>query len=339
MGIKNWTVTAESTKSAAAREQYLNDINHKNHKNTERIFSVWGSVDTTANIIRNAEKRRLETALKGKGGRPPSEAMEFVLTLPKGIRPDEKQWKEMCKKVVVDIANRMNISAREFNDITRAIVHQQEQTGKRGSGDHMHLVLGKFTNSGKYLPDLQRKGVLHTIKVSFNAAVFNVMGIDHSTYIAQKNYEGVAKKKAPQWKVKAAREREALNEKEQQLNQKNNDLGIKEMDLYFKGADLEEREKELGKQTKYTTMLAKLGIYLKKLDDAFVEGNERQYKRQLNRANKQIREIAQEEEAAFIDTPELQVATKDINQKIERFNEQSGEKLKHIPIDTKKAPK
>ncbi|MGL1339835.1 hypothetical protein ACSTJQ_25155, partial [Vibrio parahaemolyticus] len=99
MGIKNWTVTAESTKSAAAREQYLNNINHKNHKNTERIFSVWGSVDTTANIIRNAEKRRLETSLKGKGGRPPSEAMEFVLTLPKGIRPDEKQWKKMCKKV------------------------------------------------------------------------------------------------------------------------------------------------------------------------------------------------------------------------------------------------
>ncbi|MGL1339832.1 hypothetical protein ACSTJQ_25140, partial [Vibrio parahaemolyticus] len=239
---------------------------------------------------------------------------------------------------VVDIANRINISAGEFNDITRAVVHQQEQTGKRGSGDHMHLVLGKFTNSGKYLPDLQRKGVLHTIKLSFNAAVREVMGVDHRTYEAKKNYEGVAKKKAPQWKVKAAREREALNEKEQQLNQKNNDLGIKEMDLYFKGADLEEREKELGKQTKYTTMLAKLGIYLKKLDDAFVEGNERQYKRQLNRANKQIREIAQEEEAAFIDTPELQAAANDINQKIERFNEQSGEKLQHIPIDTKKAP-
>ncbi len=338
MGIKNWTVTAQSTKSAAAREQYLNNMSHKNHKNTERIFSVWGSVDTTANIIRNAEKRRLETSLKGKGGRPPSEAMEFVLTLPKGIRPDQTQWKKMSQKVVIDIAKRIDIPPEEFVGITRAVVHQQEQTGKRGSGDHMHLVLGKFTNSGKYLPDLQRKGVLHTIKVSFNAAVREVMGVDHSTYEAKKNYEGVAKKKAPQWKTKAAREHEALNEKEQQLNQKNNDLGIKEMDLYFKGADLEEREKELDKQTKYTTMLAKLGIYLKKLDDAFVEGNERQYKRQLNRANKQIREIAQEEEAAFIDTPELQAAAKDINQKIERFNEQSGEKLEHIPIDTKKAP-
>lgn len=338
MGIKNWTVTAQSTKSAAAREQYLNNMSHKNHKNTERIFSVWGSVDTTANIIRNAEKRRLETSLKGKGGRPPSEAMEFVLTLPKGIRPDQTQWKQMSQKVVIDIAKRIDIPPEEFVGITRAVVHQQEQTGKRGSGDHMHLVLGKFTNSGKYLPDLQRKGVLHTIKVSFNAAVREVMGVDHSTYEAKKNYEGVAKKKAPQWKTKAAREREALNEKEQQLSQKNNDLGIKEMDLYFKGADLEEREKELDKQTKYTTMLAKLGIYLKKLDDAFVEGNERQYKRQLNRANKQIREIAQEEEAAFIDTPELQAAAKDINQKIERFNEQSGEKLEHISIDTKKAP-
>lgn len=338
MGIKNWTVTAQSTKSVAAREQYLNNMNHKNHKNTERIFSVWGSVDTTANIIRNTEKRRLETSLKGKGGRPPSEAMEFVLTLPKGIRPNQAEWKKMSQKVVIDIAKRIDIPPEEFVGITRAVVHQQEQTGKRGSGDHMHLVLGKFTNSGKYLPDLQRKGVLHTIKVSFNAAVREVMGVDHSTYEAKKNYEGVAKKKAPQWKTKAARDREALNEKEQQLNQKNNDLGIKEMDLYFKGADLEERKKELSKQTKYTTMLAKLSIYIKKLDDAFVEGNERQYKRQLNRANKQIREIAQEEEAAFIDTPELQAAKQNINQKIERFNEQSGEKLEHISIDTKKAP-
>ncbi|HAS6300028.1 TPA: hypothetical protein I7229_22630, partial [Vibrio vulnificus] len=184
MGIKNWTVTAQSTKSAAAREQYLNNMSHKNHKNTERIFSVWGSVDTTANIIRNAEKRRLETSLKGKGGRPPSEAMEFVLTLPKGIRPDQTQWKKMSQKVVIDIAKRIDIPPEEFVGITRAVVHQQEQTGKRGSGDHMHLVLGKFTNSGKYLPDLQRKGVLHTIKVSFNAAVREVMGVDHSTYEA-----------------------------------------------------------------------------------------------------------------------------------------------------------
>ncbi|EGR3441943.1 hypothetical protein DMX23_24720 [Vibrio parahaemolyticus] len=332
-------MTAQSTKSAAAREQYLNNKNHKNHKKTEAILNIWGGVDSTANIIRNAEHRRLDTLKKGKGGRPPSEAMEFVLTLPKGIRPSQEQWQKMCKKVVTDIAAKLNIHPREFNGVARAVVHQQEQTGSKGSGDHMHLMMGKFTNSKKYLPDLQRKGVLHTIKVSFNAAVRDVMGVDHSTYEANKNYEGVAKKKAPQWKVKAAREREALNEKEQQLNQKNNDLGMKEMDLYFKGADLEEREKELGKQTKYTTMLAKLGIYLKKLDDAFVEGNERQYKRQLNRANKQIREIAQEEEAAFIDTPELQAATQNINQKIERFNEQSGEKLKHIPIDTKKAPK
>lgn len=338
MGIKNWTVTMQSTKSAAAREIYFFNKNDKNHKKTEAFLNIWGGADSTANIIRNSEHRRLDTLKKGKGGRPPSEAVEFVLTLPKGIRPSQEQWKKMCTMVVKDIATKLKISPQELNGVGRAVVHQQEQTGVKGSGDHMHMMLGKFTNTRKYLPDLQRKGVLHTVKVSFNAAVFNVMGIDHSTYIAQKNYEGVAKKKAPQWKVKAAREREALNEKEQQLNQKNNDLGIKEMDLYFKGADLEEREKELGKQTKYTTMLAKLGIYLKKLDDAFVEGNERQYKRQLNRANKQIREIAQEEEAAFIDTPELQAATQNINQKIERFNEQSGENLEYIPLDTKKAP-
>ncbi|MDL2040759.1 hypothetical protein MT367_23365, partial [Vibrio parahaemolyticus] len=100
--------------------------------------------------------------------------------------------------VVKDIATKLKISPHELSGVGRAVVHQQEQTGVKGSGDHMHMMLGKFTNSGKYLPALQRKGVLHTIKVGFNAAVREVMGIDHSTYIAQKNYEGVAKKKAPQ---------------------------------------------------------------------------------------------------------------------------------------------
>ncbi|MDL2018663.1 hypothetical protein MT365_22925, partial [Vibrio parahaemolyticus] len=80
MGIKNWTVTAQSTQSAAAREIYFFNKNDKNHKKTEAFLNIWGGVDSTANIIRNAEHRRLDTLKKGKGGRPPSEAVEFVLT-------------------------------------------------------------------------------------------------------------------------------------------------------------------------------------------------------------------------------------------------------------------
>ena len=207
MSIKNWTVTTESTKSARAREIYLNDPTHSNHENTENIINIAGSERTTLNIIRTCEAYKLEMAKKRKGGRPPTEAMEFCLNLPKGIRPTKEQWQKMIKGVLMDVGETLNVNVKnELLPIFRAVVHQQNQDkSKRGTGDHCHIVIGKFTPSGRYLRDLQKKGVTYCIKQSFNMQMLNVMGIDHATYIPEKRYRGHAKKRVPQWKVAAAR--------------------------------------------------------------------------------------------------------------------------------------
>ena len=220
MAIKNWTVTVESTKSVTAREIYLHDTHHANHKHTEKIIDVVGSKDTMISINRNCVSYNLTNALKRRGGRPASPALEFVFTLPKGdqFRPTQEQWKDMIVPVLVDMYRSAGYKGdiRGLVGMVRAVVHQQANNGARGTGDHIHVVCGKFTHDGQYLRDLQRKSVLNVAKQRFNKAVYDTLGIDHNTYVAEKKYKGTAKKRAPQWKVKAARINDLLKKKKEQ---------------------------------------------------------------------------------------------------------------------------
>lgn len=218
--LKNWTVITESTKSVLAREHYLNNAKHKNHLNTEAILSIFGSENTSLNIIKNCNKYSLQQAYKRKGGRPPTPALEFVYSLPKGIRPTPEQWREMLNHIMCNLAKSIGVRPKELAPITRAVVHQQNQSSEiRGSGDHLHLLLGKFTNDLTYLRDLQRKSTTRLMKQAFNTAMLDVMNIDHLTYIPQKNYLGHAKKRSPQWKVKAARQHQKIEDKANETTQ------------------------------------------------------------------------------------------------------------------------
>nr|AKN36850.1 hypothetical protein [Vibrio tasmaniensis] len=212
-------MTVESARSSAAREIYLNDSKHANHKKTEAIISVIGSRKTSININANMEAYKLATALKRKGGRPPTPAMEFVFSLPKreDLRPTKEQWETMIVEVVKSMAVSMEINTEELTGIVRAVAHQQEQDDTKGTGDHCHVVIGKFTNNGKYLRALQKKGVIHASKLAFNKAVRDVMGVDYTTYRAEQNYN--SKKRAPIWKVKAARAMEEVEAASKLLNQ------------------------------------------------------------------------------------------------------------------------
>ncbi|CAH0530510.1 hypothetical protein CTH30272_02847 [Allocatenococcus thiocycli] len=216
MAIKNWTVTVESVKNINAREIYLNDKNHPNHKKTENIISVFGNEVTSLNINYQCEKYKLKQAMKRKGGRPPTPGMEFVFTLPKQIRPSPEQWRNILKRVIHNIACSLGVPSTEFNGIVRAVVHQQAQDQERGAGDHMHVIIGKYTNNGLYLRELQKRGVIRTSKLSFNDAVKKELGISNYDYIPTKNYENSAKKRVPKWVVKQAREKEKIEEQKKQ---------------------------------------------------------------------------------------------------------------------------
>ena len=213
--IKNWTVVAETTKSVIAREIYLKNTEHSNHINTERIISLFGDETHSLNMLRNCESYKLKGALKKKGGRPPTAAIEFMFSVPKGIRPTELQWKRMFSYMMRDLSQCLSVPPKQLAPIVRAVLHQQTQDlTKKGSGDHIHVVIGKFTENGMYLRDLQRKVALRVLKESFNVSMLNIVGVNHATYEAIKPYKGLAKKRAPQWVVHAARTKEQSEIKE-----------------------------------------------------------------------------------------------------------------------------
>lgn len=219
--LKNWTVITESAKCVLAREKYLNDVKHKKHRNTEAILNLFGSEETSLNIMRNCNKYTLQQASKRRGGRPPTPAIEMVFALPKGIRPSSHEWRRILNIIMRNLASSLEATGKDLAQITRAVVHQQAQSQEvRGSGDHLHLLLGKFTNDLVYLRDLQRKSTTRLVKQAFNTAILEVMNIDHRSYKPQKNYRGQAKRRAPQWVVKAARRNQEIDNKENETTQR-----------------------------------------------------------------------------------------------------------------------
>ena len=265
MGIQNWTVIAQSTKSAAAREIYLLDANHRNHKRTEAILNVYGNKEQTLNIIRNTERHKLKTAEKRRGGRPPSEGCEFVLAFPKSIRPTDQQWREIFRRIIPTIANSCDVRKSDLKHICRAVVHKQQQDGRKGSGDHLHLLLGKFTNKGQYLRKLQHRSTLKQIKQSFNLAALEVLGINNETYQAEQTYH--SKKRAPHWQVMAARAYEEVEARAQNLERS------------------EDEKREL------LRVMNRLYVQSEKLVEAYDQGDKKQLNRQANRVSKSLEDL------------------------------------------------
>ncbi|MDH5932666.1 hypothetical protein [Vibrio splendidus] len=209
--LKNWTVITEATRDVIAREHYLMNASHRNHRQTENIINIHGSEKQSLNILRNCERYKLKQAAKRKGGRPPTQSVEFVCTLPKGIRPDENQWRQILKILMVNLASHLNVSTHQLSSIVRAVVHRQQQAKTvKGSGDHMHIVVGKFTEDLTYLSELQRKSTTRLFKSAFNTAVLEAVGVDNRVYKPLKPYSGEARKRVPTWQVKSARKQEDL---------------------------------------------------------------------------------------------------------------------------------
>lgn len=312
MALKNWTVTAEGIDSGSARERYFFDRKHKNHRTTTGYIDVHGSPDTSLNITANAERYRLQTALKGKGGRPPKEAQEFVLTFPKGlVRPSKEQWKEILKRVINDIAPTIGVKASTFNNLCRAVAHQQDENVKGGTGDHMHVELGKFTDDGKYLRKLSSRSVLYKMKCSFNVAALEVLGVNHATYEPVKKYEGTAKKRAPQWKVKAARIYEKID-----------------------NVVAHKVEQELENNKDLERIFDKFSNQAEKWLKAFAEEDSKQINRQLNRMFGTIEEVNQVDGLSYSDE-----TLKAMNEIRDSINAQSEKALPEIIPPNKPKPR
>ncbi|EKY4205190.1 hypothetical protein RCQ54_004271 [Vibrio alginolyticus] len=188
--MKNFTLITQSVKNGfdgvLIRERYFLSSKHPNHKNTEEIIELIGSKQTSINIAREGESYKLKQKIKSeRRGRPISSyAMEFCLTLPKGYRPTEDQWRNILKDCVCALAYHLKLSEKDkkvFYSHVRAVCHRQLQSTGRGAGDHVHLLIGKVIN-GQVLTDLQRKPATSTMKISFNQAVAKHLSLRLTDY-------------------------------------------------------------------------------------------------------------------------------------------------------------
>ena len=188
--LKNWTVTTQPVRhecdGVIIRERYLLNQNHSNHKHTENLISIFGCTETSNRIAISGERFRLYQQLYNhRGGRPLSSyAIEYCLTLPKGYRPTPEQWKAIVKDCSLALARLCKLNQKEFELYKRqirAVLHQQAQEGQKGSGDHVHLLIGKVIGN-RVLKELQQKKATKLIKQSFNTAVLTHVGIDYRSY-------------------------------------------------------------------------------------------------------------------------------------------------------------
>ncbi|MDF5377233.1 hypothetical protein P3682_25670, partial [Vibrio parahaemolyticus] len=188
--IKNWTVTTQPVRLASdgvmMRERYLLNKKHANHKHTEDLIYIFGCVETSNRIALAGEQFRLNQQLYNRrGGRPLSSyAMEYCLTRPKDYRPSKEQWQSIVKDCCLTLAKLCKLNKSEFAQYKqqiRAVLHQQTQDGTKGSGDHVHLIIGKVVGN-RVLKELQQKKATKVIKQAFNQSVLKHVGIDHRTY-------------------------------------------------------------------------------------------------------------------------------------------------------------
>ncbi|MFA0425071.1 hypothetical protein AB4562_24155, partial [Vibrio sp. 10N.222.54.A1] len=188
--IKNWTVTTQPVRHASdgvmMRERYLLNKTHANHKHSETLISIFGCAETSNRIALAGEQFRLNQHLYNrKGGRPLSSyAMEYCLTLPKGYRPTTAQWQSIVKDCCFALTKLCKLNKSEFAQYRqqiRAVLHQQAQTDTKGSGDHVHLIIGKVVGN-RVLKELQQKKATKIIKLAFNQSVLKHVGIDCRSY-------------------------------------------------------------------------------------------------------------------------------------------------------------
>ncbi|EHR0919824.1 hypothetical protein KS884_002953 [Vibrio parahaemolyticus] len=213
--IKNWTVTTQPVRLTSdgvmMRERYLLNKKHTNHKHTEALISLFGCAETSNRIALVGEQFRLNQQLYNRrGGRPLSSyAIEYCLTLPKGYRPTPKQWQSIIKDCCLALSKICKLNKSEFAQYRqqiRAVLHQQNQDSSKGSGDHVHLIVGKVVGN-RVLKELQQKKATKLIKQAFNQSVLKHVGIDYRSYKPIEKEKG---RRLSSWQYQHQKANEAL---------------------------------------------------------------------------------------------------------------------------------
>lgn len=362
--MKGWTVVTQRVKKAskgvAERDVYLTDKHHPNHRETEQIVPIYGGSDAMRRISYAAEKAAALVASKGRGGRPTeTHAMEFTLNLPKGYRPTPEQWHGVMADCVNNLASACGVNGKELAKTVNAVLHQQVQDGKsEGTGDHLHLVVGKWTSDGKPLPNLQRKVATARLKLTFNESMRKRCGYDWTEYRDNKlkAQDHANKRRMPPWQLRAARQQRDIDKALQSISER--ETRLIERERAFKEGfrrqhqsierlkmDVVERDKVISKKEidvaqnvdfirEWSGYVAAFKRQSKKWLEAFEAQDAKQLNRQRNRIAKSIGLIND----LIDDTPKISnddavmqfESSKDINDVIDRINGKLVNKIDKI---------
>lgn len=207
--MNNWTLITQpvrwQSKGLFLRERYLTSSTHSNHRYTEKIINIVGDQRTTKRIALMGEQFNLRRTINNtRGRRLESYAMEFCLTLPKGYRPDPEKWIKVVNDICYYTCKYCKLTPEEFKrfkSCIRAVLHQQDQSVKGGTGDHIHLIIPKVVFDGenfKILKELQRKQYTKIIKNIYTSSVIKHFGYNLSDYSPKNKNSG---KRLETWKA------------------------------------------------------------------------------------------------------------------------------------------
>ena len=215
--MKNWTVITQAVKDGSngimKRERYLVSTKTASHKET-KIISLIGSPETSRRMAILGEQYKLYQQQKQKrGGRPLSSyAVEYCITLPKGISPSPQQWKLITIDCVKALAQVCNLTKPEYENYIKgiqAVLHQQNQNNPRGTGDHVHFIVSKVLAGKGVLTQLQKKGATRALKSAFTLSVLKHTNYSINDYTP---LEIGRSKRLEQWKVQYSRVEQSKEE-------------------------------------------------------------------------------------------------------------------------------
>lgn len=208
-GIRNWTVITQRVRDKqdglVRYSNYLLNDGHPNHKKSStEIKPMHGDYK---NFAKYATVQALEFDMANKkGGRKvASYAQSFVFVLPETVeKPTPEQWKAISADLIRATHKALipDVPVNSFGNRCFSNLHDQ-------NNPHLNLLVPRIFE-GKRLEELDRKGLLLTLKKEFNLSALKHCKIDHKKYTPTQKNVGRRKSK---WQVEQEqiyKERERL---------------------------------------------------------------------------------------------------------------------------------
>ena len=174
---RDWTVVTErvnnKTDGFLTYKEYLNNANHKNHKDT-KIASFFKPEFEDAFILNTIKNCRLKDELNTKGGRKvESYAQGFNFVLPQEIQPTGQEWALICKHIIAKLQTHLECSNKCFY----ANLHIE----KKGNS-HINLMVSRCDEGGKLIEKLDKLSTIVESKKAFKEAVKTVLNVEPKDY-------------------------------------------------------------------------------------------------------------------------------------------------------------